>query len=183
MYDSRQVAQAVRDGDNARLEKLLREGANPNERLHTSDPYPMQIATAAGNGVAVKMLFDYGANTCYLWQNQDLMRIALAARNIPMALQIRDETGLPATGLAQCPDAAGNTLLHIAAAENRADMAQFLIDENANVLARNKQGQTALDIAVAAGHADVAHVIEPYAARAATEKAARRKAGTAPRPR
>ena len=55
--------------------------------------------------------------------------------------------------------AGGNTALHGAAMFGRADMAKWLLDNGANPAAANYEGKTALEVAIANKHAEVADIL------------------------
>lgn len=58
------------------------------------------------------------------------------------------------------PEAGGMTVLHVAAAEGKADIAQFLVESGCDVTAPDDFGQTPIDIAKTGGQTAVLKVLE-----------------------
>ena len=67
------------------------------------------------------------------------------------------------------PEAGGMTVLHVAAAEGKADIAQFLIESGCDASAPDDFGQTPIDIAKTGGQTDVLKVLEAGAAAAGAQ--------------
>lgn len=79
----------------------------------------------------------------------------LVSRNAPNALGVFLELGPNLAAL----DTQGNTSLHVAAARNRIDCAQQLLQSGIDVDVKNNDGETAFEIAVRAGNPDIENLI------------------------
>ena len=62
------------------------------------------------------------------------------------------------------PETGGMTVLHVAAAEGKADIAQFLVESGCDVTAPDDFGQTPIDIAKTGGQTAVLNVLQGGAA-------------------
>jgi ankyrin repeat protein len=77
------------------------------------------------------------------------------SRNAPNALGVFLELGPNL----EASDEHGNTALHFAAARNRLDCARQLLKHGININRENMSGETALQIAVSAGHTEISEEI------------------------
>lgn len=84
--------------------------------------------------------------------------------------KIRDvlDKSNPAWKPANCVDSKGQSLLHLAIAQNRPDLVQLLLEFDANVEAKSRSGSTPLDAAVASGEPLIVELL--LAHRANTEQ-------------
>ena len=60
----------------------------------------------------------------------------------------------------------GDTALHFAAAQKQTKMLQFLIAQKANYAIKNKQGKTALDIALLFKRTEAVKILRRFASQA-----------------
>lgn len=127
---------------------------------------PLAYAAAAQHPQIVQALLAHGADSC-LHQRNSAMRTPLmlavgsdelaaspASRRRTIALLIEGDANVNAG------DEYGMTPLMLAAQWGDAGTVLQLCEAGANVRARNGRGQTAADIARAAGHADIASLLE-----------------------
>lgn len=141
---------------------LLEMGVDVN--ITSEDGYsrtPLLIATAMGSFESVKFLLDSGANI-ELKDSEGIDALHRAVmNNKPNILELLLKAGANANG--GFPDSNGyykeNTLLHIAAIENYPEIANVLIQYNADIEAKNKTGKTPFHIASENNSIDVAKIL------------------------
>jgi ankyrin repeat protein len=132
---------AANSGDLSQVQKLLREGSDPNE--HTdSGKTALHYATQSKNVSVVRVLIQEGANVN-----------AKATGNVtPLMLSLDMAFGQPEISLAliragadvNAADVNGDTALIIAATESSDEVFQALLEKGANPNARGLNGETAL---------------------------------------
>lgn len=144
------------------IESLLEHGANPDARLESSpsrygfspNPRPKGatpyiLAAIAADARAMDILIRYGADPT-LMPNNNVPAILLAAgvnRSLTNSLAT-EEQSINAVKMAMAhgatvhdKDKHGNTVLHGAAKVRMTGLIQFLVDEGADLFAKNKSGQ------------------------------------------
>jgi len=134
---------AANNGDLSQVQKLLREGSDPNE--HTdSGKTALHYATQSKNVSVVKALIQAGANVN-----------AKATGNVtPLMLSLDMAFGQPEIALAliragadvNAADVNGDTALIIAATESSDEVFRALLEKGANPNARGLNGETALHL-------------------------------------
>lgn len=141
--------------------RLLAAGGAALYPANSSGYSPMETAILYRRRDAFEALVDAGCNPCYLGQEgTTLLMLAawagdagligrLAAAGIPIDAQRETE---------------GNTALMWAAQNGKAAATRKLLALGANCDLTNKEGQTALDMAREAGHAQVEQIITDYIA-------------------
>lgn len=159
------------------IEKLLRQGANPNaaltavqlQRAHTDgDPAvgvggtPFLRAAKAADVPVMQLLLKYGADANVRMKNGNtalMLAAGLGYRDGNMAVPTKDR-GTPEEAIAAiqvCLDngaevnaagAGGDTALHVAVTgRGDLDVIRYLVERGARLDATNERGQTALDAA------------------------------------
>jgi ankyrin repeat protein len=145
---------------------LLERGADPNARL-TSPLGPrhhnpgdrslgegstaLTRAAQALDLASMELLLAHGADPSLAQQNgRTAAMIAMGARagdggDLLAALRLCVERGSDV----DAADDRGNTLLHLAAGRGAVDLVEFLLDQGASREARNAEGLTPLDVAMA----------------------------------
>lgn len=152
-WDETALAAAAQVGRRDIAEYLLAAGA------------PLDICTAA-------MLGRVDAVTGFLRADPSLAQ-ATGAHGIPVlyhaAITNRKQVAklLLAAGADVNQGVGVTTALHGAAQFNQASMAAWLLEHDADLTARNRAGQTPLEIATTKGHTDVITVLQRYAAETA----------------
>lgn len=147
---------------------LLDAGADPNyeEWEYGDDPYvhtPLKVAVIAGNAKMVACLLNYGANPLHGIDESGgvaLHYISLVTSN---AAAIQIATSLTAHGVdIDIRDNDGWTPLMGAADRNNPAAINALLHLGASLDATNKEGKTALEIALEAGRADAAPALRAW---------------------
>ncbi len=144
------IHDAVRDGDTAKLEQLLSEGANVNSK-DAMVGTPLHIAAMTGRADAAKMLLDHGAraNMTGGMANQTPLQIAVMTNADIVEMLL--ENGADASKT----DLEGNTPLHLAAGAGNLEVVKSLLEHGSDLLATNSSGIAAVEFAGADGHFDV----------------------------
>ena len=151
------------------IKAILAHGANPNARIVKTPPRfgvnlfwlelegatPFLVAAMSGDAEVMDVLAAHGANP-QLTTNENVTPVMAAAGHGRDTgdTRITEVSSLEAVKLAvelggdiTAVDAAGDTALHATAYSGLNAVARFLVEQGANVNARNKQGQTPLNIA------------------------------------
>lgn len=148
---------AAFNGHTSIVEVHLNRGANINAR-NGALKTPLHLAAANGQTDVVKLLLHWGANT------------APRAQNGMTAHYFAEQNGHAHTAdlLRGLPGAEhtvfGETELHRAAAVGELDRARTLLDEGADIDARDDNGMTALHLAAQLGHVAAVRLLLEYAA-------------------
>jgi len=132
---------AANNGDLSQVRKLLREGADPNERTPRGET-ALHYATQSKNVSVVQALIQAGAN----------VNAKMTGNVTPLMLSLDMAFGQPESAMAliragadvNVADADGDTALIIAATESSNDVFQTLLEKGANPNARGMNGETAL---------------------------------------
>ncbi|KAK1434704.1 hypothetical protein QVD17_00453 [Tagetes erecta] len=177
---------AARRGDDLLLQKLLKNGLDPNEPDNNGRT-ALHIAASQGSMDCVLLLLDYGADpNCAdsdgnvpLWEailgnhekvigiltdNGATLRdagwfscIAAEQNNINLLKQIIHHGGDVTRARND-----GSTALHIAVSEGNVEMVQFLLDQGANIDQENQHGWTPRELADQQGHEDIKTLFQSF---------------------
>jgi cytochrome c len=144
------IHDAVRDGDTAKLERLLSEGVNVN----TKDALvgtPLHMAAMTGRADAAKILLEHGAraNMTGGMANQTPLQIAVMTNADIVAMLLENGADSSKT------DLEGNTPLHLAAGAGNLEVVKTLLDHGSDLHAPNSSGVAAVEFAGAGGYFDV----------------------------
>lgn len=178
---------AIRANDLARLEALLKSGADPNVRDPRGGATPLMNAAVVGSVAAMKLLLDYKADpdltnsagaTALVWAAADLDRVRLllergadanaASERGRTALYVaaRSDGSAPIVKLLmqagadpKASDALKSTVLHAAALGNDTESVRLIIDAGADVNAADFAGFTPLIHAASNGNLDVVRLL------------------------
>jgi ankyrin repeat protein len=144
---------AIRRGDNALLESLLRQGAPPDIR-RADGSTPLLLAALRGDPASVRLLLDRGADpraanaagaTALLWGAGDVEKVRLLL-----------ERGADP----HARSALGNTALLAAAAHpGGAAAVELLLDHGADIAARDGNGVSALERAADSGSIETVRLL------------------------
>ncbi len=159
------MAKAARSGDLTRLKNLLNSGVSPD----LPDEYehaPIYYAAAFNQTQAVELLLDFHANP-----NTAVSRHSITPPPPATPLQYAAELGNRRVAILLIAAGArinekgptGRTALHYAG--DRLDFIQLLLDEGADVNARDDEGSSPLDEAVWYGSLDKAAILLAHGAR------------------
>jgi len=132
---------AVATGFTEAIEPLLEKGADPALR-NIDGETPIHVAAKSGNLKAIELL---------LAADPDLLELADEAGRTPFELSVRAKRYEAARLLLEKganvdPRRSGNTLLYSALTEREYGIAEFLINEGADVRAESFGGETPLDV-------------------------------------
>lgn len=120
---------------------LLLYGANPNDR-GISDKSPL-IAASGGHADVVQLLIDYGAKVNYA--NRDGMTALMVAAWGPASDAMKCETGIPKETDWEARDERAQHL----------KVVRILVNAGAFINAKNRWGETAVDIASNTGQVEI----------------------------
>lgn len=141
------------------LEKILQEGADPNERDFSFNS-PLHLASAANQAECVKVLIKYGAE----WQalnNKGKSSLHEAAANGSMvAAKVLIESGADANSLMDRKI----TPLHAASWNGHLDMVAYLVSVGADINAINEDGNTCLHFAAGNGQIKIVKTLIQHGA-------------------
>ena len=145
---------AAHDGDLSKVQKLLNEGANVNQRDNV-DYSPLYWAAHNGYDEVVKVLLENGAVLNLEYKN-DWSSLYWASHNghekvVALLLNNNVDVNLESTS--------GRTALHWATVNNHLDEVKLLVEAGAQ-LNKDKDGYTALDWAKIKGYTDIIEVLE-----------------------
>jgi ankyrin len=169
------LSEAALNGNAGIVELLLQAGADPNATLPEGDT-PLLVASRVGRVDAVEVLLNNGAqpNAKEGWHGETALMWA-AAQNHPDVVKLLIERGAepnaqathliwpemkkaPAQVMSAYP-AGGLTALMEAARENSIEAARALLKGGAKTDIKNPNGLTAMNIAVANAHFDLANLL------------------------
>ncbi|WP_264329182.1 ankyrin repeat domain-containing protein [Wolbachia endosymbiont (group A) of Andrena hattorfiana] len=135
--------EAVEDGYIEMVQFLLENGANVNAKTEVSEETPLYLAVKKGNVEMIELLIEKGANVNA--GNKDENTPLHYAGNINIVrLLVANGANVNAKSKSDPPYSMGSTPLHYAASAGDKDIAEFLIDNGADVNAQNAQGDTPL---------------------------------------
>jgi len=158
----------VQDGKFELVKALLEHGADPNAvlkenpkvwgytiALPAKNSRPMALAAYAGEGDIMRLLAVHGADPSLRPVNDlTTLMLAVGASRIRWISRVSESDALEAVKAAlelgadvNETNGAGNTALHEAAKVGSTQIVQFLVDNGANIDAKNKRGQIPMDIA------------------------------------
>jgi len=153
---------AIRTNDIDAVKLFLVGGMSPNRTKKESGETPMMIAISAGQLPMVNFLITSGAElNANDSQGQTLIGLALKQGNTEILKKIMDQSGIgPDT-----KDDKGRTLLQKAVDLGTIANVKFLIEQGADVNARNTEEMTLLDSALASGNQQMISVIKNAGAK------------------
>jgi len=164
-FQATKISNAIHRGDHARLEELLKKGADP-DAAEDMRRCPLELAVHIGNTAAVDLLIAHGATPKMNWGDGSLLHLAAANGRVDIAQKL----------LAAWPemlhkeDVHANNALHTAAERGHAEMVTFLIDRGLNPHGKNRENRTPLFLAEKAKHQDVIDILTAYLASIETPK-------------
>ncbi|MBP5403978.1 MAG: ankyrin repeat domain-containing protein [Elusimicrobiaceae bacterium] len=132
---------AASAGNPQSVESLLQAGANPNDTLPNNQT-ALMLAARSGNSETVHLLIEAGADVMKCADNGYSVSLYAVIGGSITALQ-----ELLKHGVAKMETPQGTTALMLAVREENLNMVKFLLEMNADVNARDNNGQTALKIA------------------------------------
>lgn len=146
-------------GNAKQLEKILREGANPNERDFSFNS-ALHLASAADQADCVNLLLQYGAE----WQalnNKGKSSLHEAAANGALsAATVLLEAGADANSVMDRKI----TPLHAASWNGHLDMVLYLVSVGADINAANEDGNTCLHFAAGNGQIKIVKALIQHGA-------------------
>ncbi len=148
---------AVNRDDVARVQELIRQGADVNETDENQDA-PVIIAAYRGYTGVLKALLEAGADLSALDPNMKataLHAAAYAGRSEAARLLIEHSIDIDKQGPYN-----GYTALHDAIWQNKVETARILIDAGTNLNLKSNAGETPLDLARAKGRREIVTMLE-----------------------
>ena len=145
---------AAHDGDLQKVQKLVNEGANVNQRDNL-DYSPLYWAAHNGYDEVVKVLLENGALLNLKYKN-DWSSLYWASHNghekvVELLLNSNVDVNIESTS--------GRTALHWATVNNHLDEVKLLVEAGAQ-LNKDKDGYTALDWAKIKGYKEIEEILE-----------------------
>ena len=158
----------VAEGKYELVKALLEAGADPNAVLEENpkvwgytialpakNSRPLALAAYAGEGDIMRLLADHGADASLRPDNGlTTLMLAVGASRIMWISRVSEKDALETVKAAlelgadvNETNGAGNTALHEAAKVGSTQIVQFLVDNGANIDAKNKRGQVPMDVA------------------------------------
>ena len=149
------VFEAASTGDEARLQAILSEKASAVEEFSSDGWTALHLAAAFGTPLSVGALIFRGARVDAVSQNAQQnqpLHAALALGKNPSTIELLVSHGADVNAT----QAGGFTPIFSAAAANRIDLAEMLMEHGANPHHASDQGKTPADFAREHGHAELA---------------------------
>ena len=149
------VFEAASTGDEARLQAILSENASAVEEFSSDGWTALHLAAAFGTPLSVGALIFRGARADAISQNPQQnqpLHAALALGKNPSTIELLISHGADVNAT----QAGGFTPIFSAAAANRIDLVEMLMEHGANPRHANDQGNTPADFARNHGHAELA---------------------------
>ncbi len=149
------VFEAASTGNEARLQAILSEDAASALAFSGDGWTALHLAAAFGTPLSVAALVFRGARVDAVSQNAQKnqpLHAALALGKNPSAIELLISHGADVNAT----QGGGFTAIFSAAAANRIDLAEMLMEHGANPHTANEQGKTPADFARDHGHTDLA---------------------------
>lgn len=149
------IFEAASTGDEARLQTILSENAAAAQAFSGDGWTALHLAAAFGTPLSVAALVFRGARVDAVSQNAQKnqpLHAALALGKNPSTIELLIAHGADVNAT----QAGGFTAIYSAAAANRIDLAEMLMEHGANPHYTSEQGKTPADFAREHGHADLA---------------------------
>ncbi len=146
------ICQVSRAGNLFELQNLLNSGEDPNTQ-DSRGWSPLMWATAEGHLSLVVLLLDHGADpnlANFLGRSAIMYAANYGLNEIAEVLLGEGAIPNPSRDLNHHPP------LSAAAYQGHLKVVELLIEHNADIFYKNRQNETALDIAMKAGHGEVA---------------------------
>jgi hypothetical protein len=134
------------------MQEALSRGVNPNSQ-DSRGWCPLMYATAEGHPEIVDLLLEHGADPNiinYLGRSAIMYASNYGFHEIAQKLLKHGATTNFSRDFSEHPP------LSAAAGQGHLDMVKLLVEHGANVMHKNREGETALDISMDAGHGEVA---------------------------
>ena len=145
------VFEAASTGSEARLQTILSEDAAAAQAFSGDGWTALHLAAAFGTPLSVAALVFRGARVDAVSQNgqkNQPLHAALALNKIPSTIELLIAHGADVNAA----QTGGFTAIFSAAAANRLDLAEMLMEHGANPHLANEQGKTPADFARVHGH-------------------------------
>ncbi|MGO9433746.1 MAG: ankyrin repeat domain-containing protein [Terracidiphilus sp.] len=149
------VFEAAATGNEARLQAILSENAAATQAFSGDGWTALHLAAAFGTPLSVAALIFRGARVDAVSQNAQKnqpLHAALALGKNPSTIELLISHGADVNAT----QAGGFTAIFSAAAANRIDLAELLMEHGANPHYPSEQGKMPADFAREHGHADLA---------------------------
>jgi uncharacterized protein len=149
------VFEAASTGNEARLQSILSEDAAAAQAFSGDGWTALHLAAAFGTPLSVAALVFRGARVDAVSQNAQKnqpLHAALALNKIPSTIELLIAHGADVNAA----QTGGFTAIFSAAAANRLDLAELLMEHGANPHIANEQGKRPADFAREHGHTDLA---------------------------
>lgn len=146
------LSEAVRRGTIKDVRGLISHGANVNLASEEDGLTPVAIAAASGSGALLELLFKSGADggtqlyQAVVKRNQTLLELLLTSGASPNSSKLKRDDSIVA-----CSVRSENT-----------EMLELLLSYGANPMAKGKEGESPLHMAIAMGNADMVASLLKY---------------------
>ena len=151
------IYEAAATGHHERVAELLEENPRAIDSFSSDGFHSLGLACAFGNETVVKLLVDKCADTTLFTNNPNVrvapIHSAAFGRNADAVRHLL-EAGADPNLLAE-----GFTALHTAASNGDSEIVRLLLAKGADTSPKAPDGQTAYDLAMAAGHEETARII------------------------
>lgn len=154
-YEQPDICKLAWVGQNELLRILLSNGQDPNKQTGRGWS-PLMLASAEGHLSAVDILLSNGANPNaenYLGRTALMYASRYGYFDIARKLIEHGADVNPIHEVGKCPP------LLAAAEYGHCDVVSLLVEKGADLYCKNKDGKTALDLAMGAGHGEVAKML------------------------